>query len=110
MWVGISLAGRGVDGLKQPIVRFGASVNDPPKSIELNGWKTNRSLVQMEQNSVVVNVQLKGRKLLDGVFVSELINPLIPSQALPGRSTGFALTPKMAGLRRLPSSEGWLDR
>ncbi|GBM19773.1 hypothetical protein AVEN_208648-1 [Araneus ventricosus] len=34
--------------LKQPVVRFGTSVNDLPKSIDLNGWKTNRSFVQME--------------------------------------------------------------
>ncbi|GBN06281.1 hypothetical protein AVEN_144182-1 [Araneus ventricosus] len=36
-------------GEKRLIVHFGASVNDPSKSIDLNGWKTNLSLGQMEQ-------------------------------------------------------------
>ncbi|GBM33303.1 hypothetical protein AVEN_101633-1 [Araneus ventricosus] len=35
-------------------MRFGANMNDPHKSIDLNGWKTKRYLVQMEWNSVVV--------------------------------------------------------
>ncbi|GBM31382.1 hypothetical protein AVEN_99602-1 [Araneus ventricosus] len=35
--------GGGVAGSKRPIAHFGASVNDPPKSIDLNRWKTNRS-------------------------------------------------------------------
>ncbi|GBN76220.1 hypothetical protein AVEN_7584-1 [Araneus ventricosus] len=35
-------------GLKWLVVRFEASMNDPPKSIALNVWKTN--LVQMESS------------------------------------------------------------
>ncbi|GBM82819.1 hypothetical protein AVEN_197100-1 [Araneus ventricosus] len=34
--VGDSLAGGRLGGSKRPIVHFGASVDDPPKSIELN--------------------------------------------------------------------------
>ncbi|GBN55453.1 hypothetical protein AVEN_3131-1, partial [Araneus ventricosus] len=33
-------------------------MNDQPKSSDLKGWKTNRSLVQMESSSVVLNIQL----------------------------------------------------
>ncbi|GBM20605.1 hypothetical protein AVEN_49274-1, partial [Araneus ventricosus] len=49
-WVGVSLAG--------------GSVNDQPKSIDLKGWETNRSLVQMESSSVVLNIQLSKPPLL----------------------------------------------
>ncbi|GBO16651.1 hypothetical protein AVEN_153996-1 [Araneus ventricosus] len=53
-----SVEGRKRKSLKQPIVYFGASVNHPPKSIDLNDGKTNRSLGQMEKSSAVVNAQL----------------------------------------------------
>ncbi|GBM52828.1 hypothetical protein AVEN_154163-1 [Araneus ventricosus] len=42
----------------QPKVHFGASMNDPPESINLNGWKTNWSLGQIEWSSLLVNAQL----------------------------------------------------
>ncbi|GBN96422.1 hypothetical protein AVEN_193540-1 [Araneus ventricosus] len=37
------------------------------------------------------------------------INPLLPSHGGSGLSASFALKPKMADLRRLPSFEGWSD-
>ncbi|GBM38534.1 hypothetical protein AVEN_110204-1 [Araneus ventricosus] len=45
---------------KRPIVHCGTSVNDPPKSIDLNERKANRSLGQMEWSSLLVNAHLKG--------------------------------------------------
>ncbi|GBM88963.1 hypothetical protein AVEN_269063-1 [Araneus ventricosus] len=42
--------GRTSKGIDAAVVRFGASVNDPPKSIDLNRWKTNRSLVSNGTN------------------------------------------------------------
>ncbi|GBL75600.1 hypothetical protein AVEN_154925-1 [Araneus ventricosus] len=56
------VCGRGSGGIgrsKWFEVRFGASVNDLPKSIGLNACTTNRSFVQMEHSSIVVNTQLQ---------------------------------------------------
>ncbi|GBM51983.1 hypothetical protein AVEN_32108-1 [Araneus ventricosus] len=50
--------GRSTEGSKQPVVRFRTSVNDLPKSIDLNRWEINRSLGQMEWIWLLVNVQL----------------------------------------------------
>ncbi|GBN32631.1 hypothetical protein AVEN_59646-1 [Araneus ventricosus] len=54
--------GRGRVGGSQSGVRsFGASVNDLPKSIDLNRWKTNRSLGQMEWIGLLGNAKFKWR-------------------------------------------------
>ncbi|GBO14668.1 hypothetical protein AVEN_79358-1 [Araneus ventricosus] len=58
VWLGDCLAGGILWRSKRSIVHFGASTNDPPKSIELNWWQTNRSLGQMERIGILVNVQL----------------------------------------------------
>ncbi|GBM37508.1 hypothetical protein AVEN_224393-1 [Araneus ventricosus] len=44
-------------GSKRPMVYFGASMNDPHKSIDLNRWKTNWSSDQIEWNGSLVNAQ-----------------------------------------------------
>ncbi|GBN66431.1 hypothetical protein AVEN_31674-1 [Araneus ventricosus] len=45
-------------GSMRSIVHFEISLNEPPKSIDLNRWKTNRSLDQMEWIGLLVNAQL----------------------------------------------------
>ncbi|GBN61687.1 hypothetical protein AVEN_217223-1 [Araneus ventricosus] len=52
--VGVSLE---EEEIEAAVVRFGASVNDPPKSIDLNGWNINQSFCQMEWIGLLVNVQ-----------------------------------------------------
>ncbi|GBL77299.1 hypothetical protein AVEN_41742-1 [Araneus ventricosus] len=41
------------------MVHFRDAVKDPPKSIDLNRWKTIRSLGQMEWIGLLVNARLK---------------------------------------------------